>query len=313
MLWSAAEESPQRVAKILGESKVLRLVISVEDNEGGSLAVIRDNGQHETSLVDHVVLLEFFESGTARLRGSSSGYLSLSRGSCDRRQAETPRRLAARIAGKGAAIPAGARPACTAQCQKRCSPCLFRRGRTLLFLEGWVRHQFLQDLCSADAIRQGQVPDGSVQVVNELIGPVAVLPLVREPGHLLCKLVELFSALAPNGALCRVAELPLAEVLPQAIYSAHVSHWDLSHLSKEDPSALQGSLATEHDEQAPGLCVGSPEILGRQQIPQGSVIDVKVRLEGRGVLEQSLLAGCRGTSNAPSSQWPPHSCSNSGC
>mmetsp|Transcript_79304 Transcript_79304/g.232959 ORF Transcript_79304/g.232959 Transcript_79304/m.232959 type:complete len:246 (+) Transcript_79304:85-822(+) len=180
-------------------------------------------------------------------------------------------------------------------------------GRGFLLLKGWVVEQLLQDLVTADAVGQRQVAHRCAEIVDELVWPVAVLPLAGEPRHLLRKLGELRAAGVPDLALRHEAKLALTVVLPQALHGVHVLLRHVLDLGKVDPAALPGRLPRNLDEQPPRLGVRGLEVSRSQGVPEGGVVEAE-RGGKRGPLRFGSPAHQAGAAAGLVPRRPPHSC-----
>mmetsp|Transcript_57135 Transcript_57135/g.124259 ORF Transcript_57135/g.124259 Transcript_57135/m.124259 type:complete len:645 (-) Transcript_57135:8-1942(-) len=281
-LGAADEEGAQGVPEVLGEAEVHRLLLRVVDEERGGLGVVGHVGEDKTELVDDVADLEGLQRGGRGGRGRLGDLGAGPHG--DPAEAH----LAARGAGEGHALALAL--AAGPEGQHAHAAALLRGG--FLLVEGGVIEQLIEHLGAADAVRERQVAGGGrLVVVDELVRPVAVLPLVREPRHLLSELVELAADLAPGLALRGEAELPAAEVLPEAVEGHEVHLGDGLHLGEVHPAALHRPVAGEDDEQAARLGIGGLVVLGVKEVPQLRVVHTHRGLEG-GLL--ALLGPARG-------------------
>mmetsp|Transcript_42313 Transcript_42313/g.111935 ORF Transcript_42313/g.111935 Transcript_42313/m.111935 type:complete len:477 (+) Transcript_42313:79-1509(+) len=171
-LGAADEEGPQGVPQVLGEAEVLGPHLGVEDEERGGLGVVGHVREDKTELVDDLHLLKAGQR-VGRVRDRRRGDLG-GGPQGDRAQAAA----AARGAREGHGLGVARAAASDRQHAQAAAPLAGDR----LLREGEVVEQLVQNLCAADAVRERQVAGGGLHVVvDELVRPGAVLPLVREP------------------------------------------------------------------------------------------------------------------------------------
>lgn len=132
----------------------------------------------------------------------------------------------------------------------------------------------IQKLGPSQSISQRQVSLRSllVQLPDELVRKSPVIELL----HLCVKLLhppnfheefgEVFVAFFPNLSLDAVPELVVAVGFPEGVYGLEVGWGDELRFGEEDVAALYGLVAGEGDEEAPGLLVSLPEVLGGEVV-----------------------------------------------
>lgn len=127
-----------------------------------------------------------------------------------------------------------------------------------------------------------------IQLPDELVRKSPVIVLL----HLCVKLLhppnfheefgEVFVGFFPNLSLHAVPEFVVAVGFPEGVYGLEVGLGDELGFGEEDVAALYGLVAGEGDEEAPGLLVGLPEVLGGEVVAEEVKGEEGVGLGGGG-------------------------------